>query len=79
MGATAHYVTDALDEGPIICQQAFNVDPAQPLAALKSHGAKFEAVSLRNAVAAHADHQLLVIGSHVVRFDTSEQPNANAP
>jgi formyltetrahydrofolate deformylase len=69
MGATAHYVTDALDEGPIICQQAFAVDPAQSLAALKSHGAQFEAAALRNAVAAHVEHRLLPIGSHVVRFE----------
>jgi formyltetrahydrofolate deformylase len=68
MGATAHYVTDALDEGPIICQQAFNVDPAMPLNALQAHGAKFEALALRNAVAAHAEHRLLPVGQHVIRF-----------
>ena len=72
MGATAHYVTDALDEGPIICQQAFPVDPAHALESLKQRGAQFEAVALRNAVCAHVEHRLLPIGSHVVRFECSE-------
>lgn len=68
MGATAHYVTDALDEGPIICQQAFNVDPGLSLPALKAHGAQFEAIALRNAVAAHTEHRLLAVGPHIIRF-----------
>lgn len=72
MGTTAHYVTDALDEEPIICQQAFPVDPAQTLASLKQHGAQFEALALRNAVRAHVEHRLLPVGSHVVRFECSE-------
>jgi formyltetrahydrofolate deformylase len=68
MGATAHYVTEELDQGPIICQQAFSVDPTMTLDALKQYGANYEAAALRNAVAAHASHMLLPLGQHVVRF-----------
>ena len=76
MGATAHYVTDALDEGPIICQQAFPVDPAQTLESLKRHGAQYEAAALRNAVCAHVEHRLLPVGSHVVRFECDQAGKA---
>lgn len=68
MGATAHYVTDCLDEGPIICQQTFDVNHTHNLDALKRHGAQFEALALRNAVSAHVEHRLLPVGSHVIRF-----------
>lgn len=68
MGATAHYVTEQLDEGPIICQKAFDVDPAMSLEDLKKRGAQFEAAALREAVAAHVEHRLLKVGRHVVHF-----------
>lgn len=71
MGATAHYVTDALDEGPIICQKAFEVDHGWTLDQIKAHGATHEAAALRNAVAAHARRCTLPVGRHVVRFDCS--------
>jgi formyltetrahydrofolate deformylase len=77
MGATAHYVTEELDAGPIICQQAFDIDPGMSLDALKAHGAVFEARALRNAVAAHIEHRLLVVGQHVLRFGQAATAESN--
>ena len=68
MGATAHYVTDVLDDGPIIAQRAFPVDPAMGLADLRRHGADYEGEALLAAVKAHTEGRLLVYGNHVIEF-----------
>ncbi len=69
VGATAHYVTADLDEGPIIEQdfaRAHHRHSAQDLTAL---GRDLEARALARAVSAHAEHRVLLNGDKTVVFD----------
>ena len=68
IGATAHYVTAALDEGPIIEQDIARVDHAQGPADLTAVGCDVESVVLSRAVTWHAQHRVLVNGVKTVVF-----------
>ena len=46
VGCTAHYVTEDLDQGPIIFQDAFSIDEKETLESLKKKGQKLEAATL---------------------------------
>ena len=46
VGVTAHYVTENLDQGPIIFQYSFKVDPNDTLEKIKRKGQKLEADTL---------------------------------
>ncbi len=68
IGATAHYVTGDLDEGPIIEQGVERVDHAMRPAALQAIGQDIEAQVLARAVRWHAEHRVLLDGSRTVVF-----------
>ena len=68
IGATAHYVTDDLDEGPIIEQEVVRVDHADSPAELASTGHDTEARVLARAVRYHAEHRILPNGRKTVVF-----------
>ena len=68
IGATAHYVTTALDEGPIIEQDIARVDHAQNPVDLTAVGRDVESVVLSRAVTWHAQHRVLVNGVKTVVF-----------
>jgi len=68
IGATAHYVTAALDEGPIIEQDAARVDHSMDVEALTALGRDVESVVLARAVQWHAQHRVLVDGNKTVVF-----------
>ncbi len=68
IGATAHYVTAALDEGPIIEQDIARVDHAQNPVDLTAVGRDVESVVLSRAVTWHAQHRVLVNGVKTVVF-----------
>jgi formyltetrahydrofolate deformylase len=68
IGATAHYVTAELDEGPIIEQEVARVDHAHSPAELAAVGRDVESLALARAVQAHADHRVLINGSKTVIF-----------
>lgn len=68
VGATAHYVTADLDEGPIIEQDFARVDHTHSALDLTEIGKDLEALALARAVAAHADHRVLLNGSRTVVF-----------
>ncbi|MEJ2125060.1 MAG: formyltetrahydrofolate deformylase [Alphaproteobacteria bacterium] len=68
IGATAHYVTAALDEGPIIEQEVTRVDHAMQPADLVAAGRDIECVVLARAVKWHAEHRILLNGSGTVVF-----------
>lgn len=68
IGATAHYVTTDLDEGPIIEQDFARVDHSHSAADLTAIGRDLEALALARAVAAHAEHRVLMNGSKTVVF-----------
>ncbi len=68
IGATAHYVTEDLDEGPIIEQEVIRVDHTQMPAALRAAGQDIECRVLTRAVAAHVQHRVLLNGEKTVVF-----------
>ena len=59
-GVTAHYVTESLDQGPIILQESFPVDPGDTLASIKRRGRALEARTLLRAVRLHLAGRLEV-------------------
>lgn len=60
VGVTSHYVTENLDQGPIILQESFHVDPADTLDSIKARGQRLEAQTLTNAVKLHLNNSLEV-------------------
>ncbi len=60
VGVTAHYVTENLDQGPIIFQDSFNVNPEYSLESIKKKGQKLEADTLLKAVKMHLTNKLEV-------------------
>ena len=68
IGATAHYVTEALDEGPIIEQEVARVDHAHSVAELTRVGRDVECVALARAVRWHVEHRVLLHGDRTVVF-----------
>ncbi len=68
IGATAHYVTTDLDEGPIIEQDIARVDHTRDVAALTAMGRDVESVVLARAVTWHAEHRVLLNGGKTVVF-----------
>ena len=68
IGATAHYVTGALDEGPIIEQDVARVDHSMDTATLTAIGRDVESVVLARAVKWHAEHRILTNGTKTVVF-----------
>ena len=68
IGATAHYVTADLDEGPIIEQEVERVGHAHDPAALAAVGRDLECVALARAVRWHLEHRVLLDGQRTVVF-----------
>ncbi len=68
IGATAHYVTADLDEGPIIEQAVERVTHSQTPEQLVEIGRDTEAVVLQRAVRWHAEHRVLLNGQKTVVF-----------
>jgi formyltetrahydrofolate deformylase len=68
IGATAHYVTEQLDEGPIIEQEVARVDHAHSVAELARVGRDVECVALARAVRWHVEHRVLLHGERTVVF-----------
>ena len=60
IGVTSHYVTENLDQGPIIFQDSFNVKPEHTLESIKRAGQKLEAEVLLKAVKMHLADKLEV-------------------
>ncbi len=68
IGATAHYVTEELDDGPIIDQDVVRVDHRQSAAALARVGRDIERLVLARAVSLHLDDRVIVDGRRTVVF-----------
>ncbi|MGD6978570.1 MULTISPECIES: formyltetrahydrofolate deformylase [Citricoccus] len=69
IGATAHYVTPDLDEGPIIAQTVQPVTHAQSARDFVNLGREVEGSTLCRAVRWHAEHRVLLDGNRTVVFD----------
>lgn len=68
IGATAHYVTPDLDEGPIIEQDIERVDHAMSVQDLTRVGSDVESLVLARAVKGHIEHRILLNGNRTVVF-----------
>ncbi len=68
VGATAHYVTPDLDEGPIITQDVSTVDHADTVEDLIAQGQDTESRVLARAVKLHLEHRVLLSGNRTVVF-----------
>jgi formyltetrahydrofolate deformylase len=68
IGATAHYVTPDLDEGPIIEQDIERVDHAMTAHDLTQVGSDVESLVLSRAVRSHVEHRIILNGSKTVVF-----------
>jgi formyltetrahydrofolate deformylase len=68
IGATAHYVTADLDEGPIVEQDVVRADHTMPPEALAGLGRDVEAQVLARAVRWHAEHRVLLNAHSTVVF-----------
>nr|WP_233275941.1 formyltetrahydrofolate deformylase [Isoptericola variabilis] len=68
IGATSHYVTGDLDEGPIIEQDVERVDHSHAVADLVALGEDVERRTLARAVRWHAEHRVLLDGHRTVVF-----------
>ncbi|MGW2935240.1 formyltetrahydrofolate deformylase [Streptomyces sp. NPDC001156] len=68
IGATAHYVTEELDEGPIIEQDVVRVSHADTAAELQRRGADVERAVLSRAVLWHSEDRVIRHGNHTIVF-----------
>ncbi|MCJ9713546.1 formyltetrahydrofolate deformylase, partial [Bordetella hinzii] len=68
IGATAHYVTSDLDEGPIIEQDIERVDHTMTAQALTQVGSDIESLVLSRAVRSHVEHRILLNRNKTVVF-----------
>jgi formyltetrahydrofolate deformylase len=68
IGATAHYVTADLDEGPIIEQDVTRADRTDTVEALTARGRDTESLVLARAVKWHSEHRVLLNGHKTVVF-----------
>lgn len=69
IGATAHYVTADLDEGPIIEQDVVRVSHTASVADLVAMGRDVERLVLSRAVRRHAEDRVLLVGARTIVFD----------
>lgn len=69
VGATSHYVTDVLDDGPIIEQDVARVTHRDSLEDLIRKGRDLERLVLSRAVRWHLEHRILCYGNKTVVFD----------
>ena len=68
IGATAHYVTEQLDDGPIIDQDVVRVDHRQSARELERVGRDVERLVLARAVSLHLDDRVIIDGRRTVVF-----------
>ena len=68
VGATAHYVTADLDEGPIIEQDVTRVDHSLDPSEMTAAGRDVEAQVLSRAIRWHSEHRVLLDRTHTVVF-----------
>jgi len=69
IGATSHYVTEVLDDGPIIEQDVVRISHRDEVADLVEKGRDLEKMVLSRAVRWHLEHRVLCYGKKTVVFD----------
>ena len=69
IGATSHYVTENLDDGPIIAQDVIKISHRDSVDDIVMKGKDLERVVLARAVRLHLENRILVYGSKTVVFE----------
>ena len=69
IGATSHYVTEDLDQGPIIAQDVTRVNHRDSVNNLVEKGRNLEKMVLSRGVILHLEHKILVFGNKTIVFD----------
>ena len=69
IGATSHYVTEVLDDGPIIEQDVARISHRDQVEDLVARGRDLERIVLSRAVRWHLEHRILCYGNKTVVFD----------
>ena len=69
IGATSHYVTEVLDDGPIIEQDVARISHRDQVEDLVARGRDLERMVLSRAVRWHLDRRILCYGNKTVVFD----------
>jgi formyltetrahydrofolate deformylase len=69
IGATSHYVTDVLDDGPIIEQDVIRISHRDQVEDLIQKGRDLERIVLARALRWHLEHRILCYGNKTVVFD----------
>ena len=69
VGATSHYVTEILDEGPIIVQDIIKISHRDEVEDIKMKGKDIERMVLSKAVKLHLENRILVHGSKTIIFE----------
>jgi formyltetrahydrofolate deformylase len=69
IGATSHYVTSVLDDGPIIEQDVTRISHRDQVEDLIARGRDLERIVLSRAVRWHLEHRILCYGNKTVVFD----------
>ena len=68
IGATSHYVTEELDQGPIIHQDVIRITHRDSLEDIKTKGRDLERIVLAEAIKSHTEHRILVFGRKTIVF-----------
>ncbi len=74
VGCTAHFVTEDLDQGPIICQESFKVQPSDTLESIKKTGRALEATTLLEALKLYLQGMLEVYWGRVHVLSPNDLP-----
>lgn len=69
IGATSHYVTETLDDGPIIAQDVIKISHRDSVEDIKMKGKDVERMVLARAVRLHLENRILVYGSKTIIFE----------
>jgi formyltetrahydrofolate deformylase len=69
IGATGHYVTENLDEGPIIAQDVMKISHRDSIADIQMKSKDLERIVLARALRLHLENKILVYGSKTVVFE----------
>jgi formyltetrahydrofolate deformylase len=77
VGCTAHFVTEDLDQGPIICQESFRVRQGDTVESIKRRGQKLEAVTLLKAVTLYLDNRIELNWGRVIIKDRTKDQEMN--
>ena len=77
VGCTAHFVTEDLDQGPIICQESFKVSQSDTLETIKRKGQTLESITLLEAMKLYLEGRLEVYWGRVYIMGTKEKVTHN--